>query len=104
MPGLNSTDVRFERVSHVKNLWRAWPTAGQTWDDIHPYLPVRLRCQVGIPAADLPKVFKVAALIYVRFLWSQMPDFREGPTIDRLLAGHVELNLDREAQRVIEAA
>lgn len=98
-PGLSSEAVRFERVGS-KNLWRAWPLQGTTWDRIHPYLPVRLDCKVGMD--KVPKVFTVCCLIYVRFLWSQMPDFREAHTIDRMLRGHVALNIDEQAQRVIE--
>ena len=105
-PDLNSTQIRLERVGggHSRNLWRVWPAVGEEWDNIHYYLPVRLTCQVGVAHADLPRVFKIACLIYVRFLWSQMPDFREGVTIDRIVAGHTELNVDAEAQRVIEVA
>lgn len=105
-PTLNSTEIRLERVGtgRSRNLWRVWPAVGATWDNIHYYLPVRLTCQVGAPEASLPKVFMVACLIYVRFLWSQMPDFREGATIDRIIAGHIAVNVDYEAQRVIEVA
>ena len=105
-PTLNSAEIRLERVGsgRSRNLWRVWPAVGETWDNIHYYLPVRLTCQVGAPEASLPKVFKIACLIYTRFLWSQMPDFREGATIDRLIAGHIAVNVDYEAQRVIEVA
>ena len=105
-PTLNSAEIRLERVGsgRSRNLWRVWPAVGASWDNIHYYLPVRLTCQVGVPMASLPKTFKIACLIYVRFLWSQMPDFREGATIDRIIAGHTAVNVDYEAQRVIEVA
>ena len=99
-PELSSRAVRYERIGHKENLWRVWPNAS-AWDRIHPYLPVILTCKVGIASSEVAP-FKVACLPYVRYLWSQMPEFKESTTIDLLLRGKVYTNIDTEAQRVIE--
>ena len=101
LPTQEETELRFERVAR-QDLWRVWPDPQDAWEELSPYLPVHLDCQVGMPAAEVPSAFKAAAIIYMRFLWGQMPDFREGKTIDRLVGRFVFTNADQQAQQVVE--
>lgn len=100
-PDLHSASARLDKLDS-KNLWRVWPFIPTDWPNIHTYLPLRLTCSVGMET--VPAVFKSAAMVYVRFLWSQMPEFKEADTIDRILRGQTHLNLDERAQRVIQVS
>ena len=92
--------LRLETVGR-EHLYRVWSTGEDGWPQIHPYLPVQITCEVGMEGAGLASV-KAACLVYVRFLWSQMPEFREEKTIDRLVRGLTVVNVDQPAQRVIQ--
>ena len=90
--------LRLEQVGR-DNLFRIWPQ-GDGWPDINYRLKALVTIEQGV--TNPPASFKAAAILYMRFLWSQMPEFKERAALERILMGHCHENIDRDRQRAIE--